>query len=132
MLHFAVLGGSAVTVEALCKRTDLIDVNCMDDDGLTALHMAASLGAVDIIDVLLDTPSINLMAGGTPESPMHCACAASAKADPLRAVRRLGQEWQRKHENLPLLCTWLGRPCADVCMQGAQQVCFVPQVCPST
>jgi hypothetical protein len=107
-LHLAVLAGSVKTTTALCKRSDVFDINLWDNGGLTALHLAASLAAVDLVDILLATPGIDLLAGSTPETPMHCACSANADAEPLNAVRRLGQEWQRKKEGIPGLCAWLG------------------------
>ena len=103
------LGGSAAAVRALCAHA-AVDVNCLDFNAQTPLHLAAAAAAADVIDALLATPGLDPAAGSLAETPLHCACGAGGHPDPADAVRRLGVEWQRRVGDVPALSAWLGRP----------------------
>ncbi|KAK9473185.1 Oxysterol-binding protein-domain-containing protein [Dipodascopsis tothii] len=60
LLHLAVQGGSAETVEFILKANHpLVSVNSQDADGNTPLHLAAAQGRADVVSVLMQQPEIN-------------------------------------------------------------------------
>ena len=74
ILHVAVNEGHTGMVEALLKVPGL-DVNGVDEDGNTALHLAAKWGANQkVVEILLDAPSIAVNATNKDcDTALHCA-----------------------------------------------------------
>lgn len=59
LLHLAVSGGSMELAAFLIPLLDISNVNAIDDNGDTALHMAYTHGYTRIIKLLLRTPGLN-------------------------------------------------------------------------
>ncbi|KAK9464695.1 Oxysterol-binding protein-domain-containing protein [Lipomyces arxii] len=60
ILHLAVQVASPTTVEFIISSNNpAVDINGVDSDGNTPLHLAAALGREDVVQLLLDQPGIN-------------------------------------------------------------------------
>ncbi|KAK9237344.1 Oxysterol-binding protein-domain-containing protein [Lipomyces kononenkoae] len=60
LLHLAVQVASPSTIEFILASGDAhVDVNGVDSDGNTSLHLAAALGREDVVSLLLNRPDIN-------------------------------------------------------------------------
>ncbi|KAK9368997.1 Oxysterol-binding protein-domain-containing protein [Lipomyces kononenkoae] len=60
LLHLAVQVASPSTIEFILAYADAhVDINGLDSDGNTPLHLAAALGREDVVSLLLNRPDIN-------------------------------------------------------------------------
>ncbi|KAK9246905.1 Oxysterol-binding protein-domain-containing protein [Lipomyces tetrasporus] len=59
LLHLAVQVASPSTIEYILASDSHIDINGVDSDGNTPLHLAAAQGREDIVSLLLNRPDIN-------------------------------------------------------------------------
>ncbi|KAL9116069.1 MAG: hypothetical protein Q9227_000437 [Pyrenula ochraceoflavens] len=59
VLHLAVQCAEPSVVEYVVSTMDNLDINTQDREGNTALHLAAQLGRSQIVQLLLDQPSVN-------------------------------------------------------------------------
>jgi ankyrin repeat protein len=78
-LHFAALAGNLVFIKHLDFET--CDVNAIDDDDVTPLHLAARSGHTQVIEFLLGIPGIDItFRNKNGDSPLHEAICANAES----------------------------------------------------